>query len=205
MASVQAQDPTRFAKQIKQLSSQEHVLDSSKELIVFTGSSSIVRWKTLVADFPQYNVINHGFGGSQFSDLTFYYDVLVRKPAPDRLFLYEGDNDIAQGKEPELVFQQATDLLEKIRADLPQTQIVMISPKPSLSNWAKREHYILLNAKLKHYSTEHEKIDFIDVWDLMVDADGVVFQDIFVADGDHMNTKGYQIWIDAVRQFLEQS
>ena len=34
---------------------------------------------------------------------------------------------------------------------------------------------------------------------------GIVFQDILVENGDHMNAKGYRIWIEAVNEFLEQS
>ncbi len=202
--TVSAQDPTRFEKQIQGLLSEEHSFAPNKELIVFTGSSSIVRWGTLVSDYPQYNVINHGFGGSQFSDLIFYYDVLVRKPAPDILFIYEGDNDIASGKDPNLVFQQAKDLIGMIREDLPQTEIVIIAPKPCIKNWNKRENYIKLNSKLGSYCGDHDDLDFVDVWDLMVDENGVVLQDIFVEDGDHMNAKGYGIWIQAIGSFLKQ-
>ena len=61
-----AQDPTRFHKRIKELSEKEYNLSQDKKLVVFTGSSSIVRWKSVENDFPNYNVINNGFGGSVF-------------------------------------------------------------------------------------------------------------------------------------------
>ncbi|MGY8694695.1 MAG: GDSL-type esterase/lipase family protein [Verrucomicrobiia bacterium] len=202
---INAQDPTRFETQVEQLLSKSQSLNPNKELIVFTGSSSIVRWKTLESDFSEYNTINHGFGGSQFSDLIFYYDALVRKHEPDILFIYEGDNDIARGKDPILVFQQAQELFEKIQKDLPQTKVAIIAPKPCIKNWAKRENYIELNSKLETYCGNHDNFDFINVWDLMVDENGIVFQDIFVEDGDHMNAKGYRIWIKATNEFLEQS
>ncbi|MDX2429866.1 MAG: metallophosphoesterase [Bacteroides sp.] len=200
-----AQDPARFEKQIEQVLSKEYSLAPDKELIIFTGSSSIVRWNALESDYPQYNVINYGFGGSQFSDLIFYYEKLVKNPAPDILFIYEGDNDIASGKDPEQVFQLAKNLFGMIRKDLPQTEIVVISPKPCIVNWDKRENYIKLNVKLEGYCEDHDNLDFFNVWDLMVDVNGVVLQDIFVEDGDHMNAKGYQIWNKALSDFLKQT
>ena len=40
--------------------------------ILFTGSSSIRMWKTLDADFSGAEVLNRGFGGSQWSDPALY-------------------------------------------------------------------------------------------------------------------------------------
>jgi hypothetical protein len=51
--------------------------------------------KMLQSYFPEYNVINNGFGGSHFSDLLYFYHEMIVKPAPEILFIYEGDNDIA--------------------------------------------------------------------------------------------------------------
>src|SRR5882724_5316882 len=33
--------------------------------VVFVGSSSIVRWTSLETDFPDYKIINRGFGGCE--------------------------------------------------------------------------------------------------------------------------------------------
>jgi hypothetical protein len=44
---------------------------------LFVGSSSIRLWKTLPKDFPQYNVINRGFGGSQIAECTYFADRIV--------------------------------------------------------------------------------------------------------------------------------
>ena len=37
--------------------------------IVFVGSSSIVRWKSLAQDFPEHRVVNRGFGGSNWQGI----------------------------------------------------------------------------------------------------------------------------------------
>jgi lysophospholipase L1-like esterase len=199
---VQAQDPSRFDKQIEKLSEKTFDYSTDKKRVVFTGSSSIVRWNTVQEDFPKYDVLNYGFGGSVFSDLIYYYDELILKPKPDILFIYEGDNDVARDKKVKTILKEAKWLYKQIRKDLPQTRIIFISPKPCIANWGKKDNYIKLNKKLQHYCEKQIALEFADVWSAMVDEDGLVFQDIFVEDGDHMNEKGYAIWRKVIGDFL---
>lgn len=198
-----AQDPFRLTKQVKDLSEKEYDFNSDKKVVVFTGSSSVVRWKSVQSDFPDYNVINNGFGGSQFSDLLYFYDELIPKHKPDILFIYEGDNDVARDKKISKIYRQAKELHRRIRQDLPETRVVFISPKPCISNWNKKDNYLKLNKKLYEYCRRQKNLEFADVWSEMVDENGVVFQDIFVADGDHMNAKGYAIWVKVIGEFLQ--
>lgn len=200
--SANAQDPTRFEKQVETLVNKEYHFSSDKKLVVFTGSSSVVRWKTVASDFSQYNVINNGFGGSVFSDLIYYYDELILNQKPDILFIYEGDNDVARGKKVKAIYNEAKELHARIRKDLPKTKVIFISPKPCLKNWSKKDTYLVLNKKLKKYCSKNDNIEFADVWSAMVDENGIVFQDIFVEDGDHMNAKGYAIWVEVIGGFL---
>ena len=200
---AQAKYPHRFDAKVEQLLTKEFLENSALPRVVFTGSSSIVRWQNLKTQFPHRDVNNLGFGGSQFSDLIHFYDELIKNQRPDLLFIYEGDNDIARGKELGVVFEQAKELITRIRSDLPQTRIVLIAPKPFLANWAKRDSYRKLNALLADLCESQDNPEFADVWSAMVDDTGVVLQDLFVADGDHMNTKGYAIWTEVISPFLD--
>lgn len=67
-----AQDPNRFKNDVDELSGKEYNFSNNKKLVVFAGSSSIRMWKDVQSYFPEYNVINNGFGGSQFSDLIYF-------------------------------------------------------------------------------------------------------------------------------------
>ena len=73
--------------------------------IVFAGSSSFRFWDTLVSDMKPLDVINRGFGGSEFSDLDQYANRIVIAYRPRAVVVYEGDNDLAEGstKTPEMV------------------------------------------------------------------------------------------------------
>ena len=198
-----AQDPSRFKTEVIQLSKKEYNFNPDKKLVVFAGSSSIRMWKDIQSYFPEYNVINNGFGGSHFSDLLFYYDELILSSKPEILFIYEGDNDIASDKKPSEVMKQAKELVAKIRQDLPKTRILFISPKPSLAREKLKEKYLTFNNKLERYCNRKKQLDFVNVWTPMCDKSGTILPGLCLEDGLHMNKTGYDIWGAAIDNYLE--
>ncbi len=135
IASVKAQDPNRYKSDVEKLYNKEYNFSFDKKLVVFAGSSSVRKWFDVQDYFPDYNLINNGFGGSHYSDLIYFYDQLILKQKPDILFIYEGDNDIANHKKTSEVAKEAGYLVAKIQKDLPETQIIIISPKPCIKRW----------------------------------------------------------------------
>src|SRR3984885_884216 len=63
--------------------------------IVFTGSSSFVRWRTLSEDMKPLPVLNRAFGGSEYTDVNQYAARTVIKYRPPAVVVYAGDNDLA--------------------------------------------------------------------------------------------------------------
>jgi len=198
-----AQDPNRFKDQVDELSNKQYNFSNDKKLVVFAGSSSIRMWKDVQTYFPEYNIINNGFGGSQFSDLLYFYNEMIVKPEPEILFIYEGDNDLASNKKPKFILKEAKELTEKIQKDLPETRVIFISPKPSISRIKLKNSYITFNKKLKKLCEKNGKVEFADVWYPMLDKNGNVYKDVFIEDGLHMNKKGYNIWGKVISEILK--
>ncbi len=197
-----AQDPLRFEKEINNFINSESKVNK-KELILFTGSSSIGMWKDLKSDFPKHNVLNRGFGGSHMSDLYYLAKPVILNYNPSRIFIYEGDNDISSGKTPEEVLQVAERLLNFLRSQLPaDVKIIFISAKPSISRWHLKGKYEDFNRQLKEWTATRENVLYADVWTPMLDAHGEVFKDIFLKDNLHMNRKGYDIWKGVIEKFM---
>ncbi len=199
-----AQYPNRFKNEVEELDSALYNFSADKKLVVFAGSSSIRMWKNVQSYFPEYNVINNGFGGSHFSDLLYFYKELILKPAPEILFIYEGDNDIASNKKPAKILREAKQLAAKIQQDLPETRVIFISPKPSIARVHLKNTYIKFNSKLEKFCKKQKNIEFADVWNPMLDKKGNVYKDIFLEDGLHMNKKGYDIWGKVIGGFLKE-
>lgn len=200
--NLYAQDPTRFNNDVEKLVNTGYNFSDNKKLVLFTGSSSVRMWINVQEYFPGYNVINNGFGGSHFSDLIYFYNKLIIPHQPDILFIYEGDNDIASKEKPRKIVKEAKFLLSKIRRDLPNTDVVLISAKPSVARWDLRNEYQKLNKKLAKLADKQNKVEFADIWAAMVDENGNVFPDVFLEDNLHMNKKGYDIWGKELSRFL---
>ncbi|WP_375325010.1 SGNH/GDSL hydrolase family protein [Flagellimonas sp. GZD32] len=200
---VNAQNPEDFAQEIEAIQKKyDTVWDANQPTIVFTGSSSIRFWTDVQERFPDQQVLNTGFGGSQFSDLEYYLDETILDYTPTKVFIYEGDNDIFAKKRPKAILKTSQRILNTLQEKNPDMEIVFISAKPSISRWKYRGRYRRLNRKLNKLATETDGVDFIDVWYPMLDKRKVK-QDIFIEDGLHMNAKGYDIWYDVIKDYVK--
>lgn len=202
--TIFAQDPARFQNEVNELVENEFIIDDSKETVVFTGSSSIRMWPDVQKTFPGVNAINTGFGGSQFSDLIHFRNELIFKHIPDKIFIYEGDNDVSDGKSPAEIIAGAAFLYAKIKEKLPEAQVYFISPKPSIDRWHLQEEYQQTNELLKEFCEFEESITFVDVWNPMLTEKGEPKPDIFLEDDLHMNDKGYQIWLEIIKPYVHE-
>ena len=198
-----AQDAIPFQEEVKDIVQRNDSLwDNSQETIIFTGSSSIRFWEDLQERFPKKQVLNSGFGGSQASDLLIHLDDLVLRYQPKLVFIYEGDNDIFNKKRPKQVLVDTAQIVEKLKEDREDRMIVLISAKPSLSRWKLKRKYKRLNKKLSNFAKKQDGVEFVDVWNPMLDGRRVM-SDIFVEDGLHMNEKGYDIWYTTLKEYVK--
>ena len=197
-----AQKSGPFHKEVQTIKEKyDRILDDSKTTIVFTGSSSIRMWNNIQNAFPEYQVVNSGFGGSMSADLLRYTNELILEYKPKKVFIYEGDNDIAAKVRTEKILENTIAIIDRIKAKDPKTEIVLISAKPSIARWGHRNKYKRLNRGLERLSKRDDTISYANVWDPMVD-NNKVRRDIFLSDGLHMNSKGYDLWLSVIKEHV---
>ena len=197
-----AQDPLRLESDVNEITARDKSINK-KDIILFTGSSSIRIWDDIQSYFPGHNIVNTGFGGSETSDLLYYFNKLILPYKPKQIFIYEGDNDLNSGKSSSQILATSDSLLRLIREHVSEkVQVFFISPKPSLARWQLKERYEQYNRELKKWVARQKNVTFIDVWTPSLDQQGKVFQDIFLEDGLHMNKKGYVIWAREIGKFV---
>lgn len=193
-----------FSDEVKKITAKyDTIWNSQKETILFTGSSSVRLWKKLEKEFPNHQIINSGFGGSQASDLLLFIDELVLSYNPKKVFIYEGDNDLWAKKRPVHVLDTTEEIIRRIKANNPTTQIILIAAKPSISRWKIRGKYKRLNRKMERLAKKDVQLDFVDVWNPMLNKKKLR-TDIFIEDGLHMNQKGYDIWYETMKNLVNQ-
>ena len=195
----------RWEKEIAAFERMDRTNPPPRGAVLFTGSSTIGRWKTLAQDFPGQRVINRGFGGSEIVDATHFADRIIFPYAPRMIFLRSGGNDLWRGKSPEQVFADFQQFVAKVRANLPETEIVFISVNPSPSRWGQHEKNQALNALVEDFVRGKPRLKYIETYPMVLGADGRPRPELFVADQLHFNAAGYALLADKVRPFLPLS
>ena len=199
-----AQTENVFTNEVKDITVKyDSIWDSSKETIVFTGSSSVRLWRKLEQEFPNHQIINSGFGGSQASDLLLFMDELILSYSPKKVFIYEGDNDLWADKSPADVLDTTAEIIRRIKSKNPETEVILIAAKPSISRWKIRGKYKRLNRKMERFTKNDPQLYYVDVWKPMLNKRKLK-TDIFIEDGLHMNQKGYDIWYEAMKDLVNQ-
>ncbi|MEQ9825610.1 MAG: GDSL-type esterase/lipase family protein [Puniceicoccaceae bacterium] len=202
MLHASAQDALRFEEEINAFREADAQQPTQEGSLLFVGSSSIRMWQTLEQAFPGHATINRGFGGSHFSDALHWFDDLVPPHRPAAIFVYEGDNDTASGKEPKHIVQEAEQFLAKIREVHPTVPVVFISPKPSLKRWHLKAEYEATNTALLVLTHQHPNVYFADVWTASLGFDGKPIPETFLDDELHMNDLGYIIWRNVLHDVM---
>ena len=200
-AEVPDPDPARFAESIAAFDDWDSKNTVPANAILFVGSSSIRFWPTASA-FPGKRIVNRGFGGSELSDVIHYFDAVIMRYSPRRIFLYAGDNDIGNGKTAEQVFADYEELVALVRQNLPAADLVFISIKPSVSRWEYWPIMAEANRLILEYSEQHPDLAYADLATPLLNSQGRP-KAVFHADGLHLNGEGYRLWQEALEPFLE--
>ena len=193
----------RFEREIIRFKKQDSVNGIIKNEILFIGSSSFRKWKTMEQDMFPLKVLNRGFGGSTIPEIIWYADKIIFPYSPKTIVLYAGENDIANNEtESKTVLKTLKLFVKMIKYNLPETKIYFVSIKPSLARSKYYEKMESTNKILKNYIKNTNNIYYIDVFSSMINADKTIKDDIFIKDKLHLNTKGYNIWKEIIKPYL---
>lgn len=191
-------DSARFAAELNAFMRQDSASPPPPAPVLFVGSSSIRMWESLATDFPGVPVLNRGFGGSRMDDVLRYADRVVFRYKPRAIVLYEGDNDLQDGRTPARIAGDAAEFLSRVRTTLPQARVVCLAVKPSPSRWNLVDKVRQTNALLQAVVAQDTMATYVDVYTPMLGADGRPRPELFRDDSLHMTPAGYAIWRDAV-------
>ena len=124
IVSSYAQEPP-FYNEIQTYKQEDKKLSPPKNAILFVGSSSFRKWTHIQSYFPDYTIINRGFGGSTLPDVIRYVKDIVIPYHPKQVVIYCGDNDLAVSNEvtAATVTNRFKQLFSLIRSGMPEAKI----------------------------------------------------------------------------------
>lgn len=191
---------------IRKFEEQDKINPPKPGVVVFAGSSSFARWDNLLDEMKGLNVINRGFGGSQYSDLNQYAPRIVIAYHPAAVVVYEGDNDLAAGstKTVQSVASDAKKFVRMVHSASPNTWIYFLSIKPSKARWDQWPQMKSANAMIAKFAKTQQRVQYIDVASAMFDAQGHLRDDLFAEDSLHPNAKCYALWTSIIKPILLQ-
>ena len=204
-STIAKADPAKWEKSIAAFEQADREHPPQKGDIVFTGSSTIARWKTLPNYFPGFRVVNRGFGGSQMEDSLYFAERILVAHEPAAVVIFAGSNDINAGKSPDSVVENFKAFVVKVRAALPKTQISYIEITSSPSRWSQRDKVIEANKQIRAFCEATPGVKFIAVREKLLGTNGEPRTELFESDKLHPNADGYKILADAIRPVLPKT
>ena len=163
--------------------------------VLFVGSSTIRLWPDLSQHLRQVPVLLHrGFGGSTMRDCNSLVRELVIQYKPKQVMVYAGDNDLAEGRTPEDVLGSLQNFVRKVHAALPGTRISYISIKPSPARIALLPRIKQTNALIAAYVQGVPGMRYINIFNPMLNAEGLPRPELFGPDRLHLSDAGYRLW-----------
>jgi lysophospholipase L1-like esterase len=174
--------------------------------VVFTGSSTFVRWESLAEDLAPLPVVNRAFGGSTSPQLWHYAERAVLPNKPKIIVTYIGDNDLVQPTVTvENYLKYVRLFVGRVRAQLPETRFVFVSSKPSVARWKLWDKYLAANKALREFCEGDPKLEYVDTTSTLLDANGVVRQDCYgEKDKLHFKPEVYADWARVIKPVVER-
>ncbi len=195
--------PVQWRERFEGFAASDRVQATGGDTVVFVGSSSIEFWHDLPAQFPSHRVVARGLAGATMADCVRHVDRLILPSRPRTVVVYAGDNDLAAGVSPAQVAADTAALVARVRRDLPQTRFVFVSIKPSPVRAGLMPLIRRANALIAAYAATERGLDFVDVFEPMLDRDARARPELFLADGLHLTAGGYAVWRDAIAGHLD--
>lgn len=193
---------TAFIDRIQELERQNASRVKPEDLILVTGDSDIVLWRTLENDLRPRNAWNCGFGGATTIQTAYYADRLILPNRPARVVLNAGDNDLGYGTTPAEVVQDTDWFVSKVHGAFPDVLIYIMSIKRTEIRetlWGAVQE---TNRRLTDYALYQKNVRFVDATTPMINADQSVRTELYRSDRLYLNEAGYRVFAEIVRQTL---
>lgn len=195
------------------LARHERKLEEAKQGadIVFLGDSITQNWETAGREawrehLSTKRALNLGFGGDSTQHVLWRLDHgELDGVNPKLIVLHVGTNNARHSEAtPSQIAEGIRAIIESIHAKAPSARVLLhaIFPRgPDVKDpW--RQRCIAIN-KLLPALADGERVQFIDIGSKFTGADGTVSKDT-MPDLLHLSAKGYQIWVDALCQKIDE-
>lgn len=181
--------------------------------LLFIGDSITQSWSTntLRKLYGQYNVANFGVGGDGTQHMLWrieHGELDGITPNPRVVVILAGTNNSYPNSVEEVVAGVKA-VTQKVHEKLPESKVLLLGIFPRGANATEvNGKPAMIRAKLQAINANLAKMDdgektrYLEIWNEFLAPDGSLSRDI-MPDSLHPNTRGYEIWAEAMRPMLE--
>ena len=147
--------------------------------------------------YPEMKVINRGIGGDTTHGVLARLDASIIEPAPRVVVMMIGTNNLGD------MFTDYEEILIKLKSELPDTKVVILSIPPSCGDYASRNGQIAINnVKIKSLAEKYD-YTYVDVFTPLFDFERNELSAEYTTDGIHFTPLGYEVITAEVKPVLE--
>lgn len=165
--------------------------------VAFIGDS-LTDGYDLAEYYPGMSVINRGIGGDTTHGVYDRLEVSVIEPNPKAIVMMIGTNNLTD------MFTDYEDILARLKAELPDTQVVILSIPPAAGDYADRNGLIAINNLKIQTLAEKYGYVYVDIFTHLYDYEVGEMRAEYTTDGIHFTPLGYEIITALVKPVLDK-
>ncbi|MCG1036135.1 GDSL-type esterase/lipase family protein [Polaribacter sargassicola] len=168
--------------------------------IVFLGDSitEFCNWNEL---FNKQNIKNRGISGDVIKGVINRLDEIIASK-PKKIFLMIGTNDLGNRRNKHQIISDYQKLIDTIITKTPKTALYVQSILPTKNSLNRDNNVIMaINRELEKLA-EKKNLIYINLFDVFKTANNQLDMSLSY-DGLHLNGKGYLLWKEAIKKYIE--
>ena len=196
---------SKWEKDIIKLENLDKTKKQNNDAILFIGSSSIRLWRSIKKDLAPYESIKRAYGGSRYTDLIHFTERLASPHDVKAVGIFVA-NDITGGKNdlrPREVLHLSKLVIEQIQRSHKNSPIFFIETTPTPKRWKAWDKISNANDLIKKHCESKTDLFYISTRDYFIGENKLPIEDYFIRDKLHLNSKGYLLWSDIIKENLK--
>lgn len=180
-----------------------------KAQVIFIGDSITQGWEGAGARevweryYAHRNAINLGIGGDRTQHVLWRLDHgnldgLKPKAA---VVMIGTNNSNGEDNTPEQIVEGVTAIVQKLRAKLPQTKVLLLAIFPRSENFSVQRGKLAMINQVLAKLADGQNIFWADFGHKFLNADGTMPREL-MPDYLHLSPAGYQIWAETIEEQL---
>ena len=181
------------------LYSEENDRYSDYEVDVAFLGDSLTDGYDLKRYYPEYTVANRGIGGETTHGLEKRLEISLYELRPKVAVILIGGNNL------NTMLENYEDMLVDIKANVPDTKIILCSLTSMGKSWAEKNKIATYNNVVIKKLAEKHGFDFVDLYTPLFDEEtGEIYAD-FTSDGAHLTSSGYEVMTEAITPAINRA